>query len=203
MSTDAPNQPQPQYPQQPFQQQPQFNQAPAAQVPQEPKKRGVLGRILSALIGIAVVAAVGYGIKYFTSDAAQTKAGDCASLTGTTSKPEYKTVDCGAAEANYIVGKALNTSEKCDGDYDEYIETGRGPQTRLCLVPKLEEGKCYNLQGSTMGYPAVACGGGGDVLKLVKQVKDVADTAQCDFVEGALAFQEPKLTLCFEPTEGA
>ncbi|MFD1146371.1 LppU/SCO3897 family protein [Saccharothrix hoggarensis] len=174
-------------------------------LPPEPKKKkGVLARILTAIIGIVVAGVVVYGINYFTSDAAQSKAGDCASLTGTATKPEFKTVDCGAAEANYTIGKVLgSTTESCNGAYDEYTETARrGPDSKLCLVPNLVEGSCYELENtSKMGYPAVDCGTSG-AYKLVKQLKGTEDEAAC--TDGApLTYPEPKLTLCFGPGENA
>ncbi|CAL9648245.1 hypothetical protein SUDANB95_06507 [Actinosynnema sp. ALI-1.44] len=217
MSTDAPA-PNPNYPPPP--QQPPFppqqgpmqpgpmQPGPTQQVPMQQgpvkKKPNVLVRILTAVVGIAVAIGVTYGIGYFTSDAAQTKAGDCASLTGTTSKPEFKTVACGAAEANYTVAKVLGgTSESCGGQYyDEYTETARrGPDSKLCLIPIMAEGNCYELEGSSMGYPKVDCSKSG-AYKLTKKAEGVEDEAAC--TEGApLTFPEPKLTLCFTPAENA
>ncbi|MFJ6670007.1 hypothetical protein ACIQMJ_02735 [Actinosynnema sp. NPDC091369] len=215
MSTDMPpSAPQyqngPQYqgaPQQPMGAAPQYQNAPQpGQIPSEPKKKGIFARILTAIIGVVVAGVVIYGINYFTSDAAQSKAGDCASLTGTTTKPDFKTVDCGSADANYTVGKVLgSTSESCGSEgYDEYTETARrGPDSKLCLVPNLAEGKCYDIEGSTttMGYPAVDCGKSG-VYKLVKLEKGSADETLCtDSLP--LVYPEPKTTFCFAPTEEA
>lgn len=213
MSTDAPP-PNPNFPppppqQPPFPPQGPMQQAPMGQGPMPlgpaPKKKpNVVVRILTAVVGIAVAALVVYGINYFTSDAAQTKAGDCASLTGTTTKPEFKTVACGAAEANYTVAKVLGgTKESCGGQYyDEYTETARrGPDSKLCLIPIMAEGNCYQLEGSSMGYPKVDCSKSG-AYKLTKKAEGVEDEATC--TEGApLTFPEPKLTLCFTPAENA
>ncbi|MCC8247885.1 LppU/SCO3897 family protein [Saccharothrix luteola] len=206
MSTDMPASA-PQYQNGPQHQgAPQFHNAPQGQpIPPAPKKKGIVARILTAIIGIAVAGVVVYGINYFTSDAAQSKAGDCASVTGTNTKPEFKTVDCGSAEANYTIGQVLDsTTAKCASEYyDEYTETARrGPDSKLCLVPNLVEGSCYDLDSTTqMGYPAVDCGKAGTV-KLVKLIKGSADESACG--EGApLTFPEPKTTLCFAPTESA
>ncbi|MBW4718957.1 LppU/SCO3897 family protein [Saccharothrix obliqua] len=195
MSTDAPA-PTPNFPPPPPQQQPE----PAA-----PKKKSLVVRILTTLAGIVVAALVVYGFNYFTSDAAQSKAGECASLTGTPSKPDFKTVDCGSSEANYTIGKVLGSlSESCGTDYyDEYTETARrGPDSKLCLVPNLKEGSCYELDNSsTVGYPPVDCGKSG-VMKLVKLVKGSADESAC--TDGApMTFSEPKQTFCFAPAESA
>jgi hypothetical protein len=207
MSTDMPASA-PQYPNGPqYQGAPQYQNAPQPQqIPPAPKKKGIVARILTAIIGIVVAGVVIYGINYFTSDAAQSKAGDCASLTGTTTKPDFKTVDCGAAEANYTIGKVLgSTSESCGTEgYDEYTETARrGPDSKLCLVPILAEGKCYDIDStnSQMGYPAVDCGKSG-VYKLVKLVKGSADESACADA-APLVYPEPKTTFCFAPAENA
>ncbi|MFI9815214.1 LppU/SCO3897 family protein [Saccharothrix variisporea] len=215
MSTDAPA-PNPNYPPPP--QQPPFppQGAPMPQggmppgpplpppVPAQKKKPSVVVRILTSIAGLVVAALVIYGFNYFTSDAAQTKAGDCASVTGTQSKPDYKTVACGAAEANYTVGKVLGgPGESCGSDnYDQYTETRRrGPDSKLCLVPIMAEGNCYQLDGNAMGYPKVDCSSSG-AYKLVKKVEGTEDEAAC--TDGApLTYPEPKLTLCFAPTENA
>jgi hypothetical protein len=176
---------------------PQYQNAPQGEaIPQAPKKPSVMSRILRAVLGLIVAGAVVYGINYFTSDAAQSKAGECASVTGTTSKPEFKVVDCGAAEANYTIGKVLgSTTESCNGDYDEYTESARrGPDSKLCLVPNLVEGKCYE-EGTGMGYPAVDCAKSGAV-KLVKLVKGAVDEAACGEAT-PMTFPEPKTTFCF------
>ncbi|MBB5956554.1 hypothetical protein FHS29_003140 [Saccharothrix tamanrassetensis] len=191
MSTDAPA-PNPNFPPAPQQH----------QEPEAPKKKSLVVRILTAVAGLLVAGLVIYGFNYFTSDAAQSKAGECASLTGTSTKPDFKTVDCGSAEANYTIAKVLDsTSGKCDGQYyDQYTETARrGPDSKLCLIPTFKEGSCYELTSSTttMGYPPVDCGK-AEVLKLVKHVKGSDDESACG--DGmALAFPEPKQAFCFEP----
>ncbi|MEU4800985.1 hypothetical protein [Actinosynnema sp. NPDC023587] len=182
---------------------PNFPPAPPQQEPAQPKKKSIAVKILTYVGGLLVAALVVYGFNYFTSDAAQTKAGDCASLSGTRTKPEFKTIDCGAAEANYTVGKVLGgVSESCGGQYyDEYTETARrGPDSKLCLVPNYVEGSCYELDNSTnVGYPPVDCAK-SDVLKLAKTVKGSDDESAC--TEGVpMTFSEPKLTYCFAPAE--
>jgi hypothetical protein len=183
---------------------PQHQNAPEGEaIPQAPKKPSVMSRILRAVLGLIVAGAVVYGINYFTSDAAQSKAGDCASVTGTTTKPEFKVVDCGAAEANYTIGKVLgSTTESCDGDYSEYTESARrGPDSKLCLVPKLVEGSCYEFAGNDMSLPTTDCAKSGAV-KVVKQVSGTADGTVCVDSEPVVV-PEPKLTICLGPGASA
>ncbi|GGS27499.1 MULTISPECIES: LppU/SCO3897 family protein [Actinokineospora] len=163
------------------------------------KKPSVAKRILGFVVALVVAGGVAYAVNYFSSDAAQTKAGDCASVTGTTSAPEFSTVECTAPEANYTVGKVLSsTSESCGEGYDEYTETARrGPDSKLCLAPRLVAGECHQFSGSTtMGYPKVPCSTQG-ALKVTEV------TAEADCAEGTpLAYPEPKVVYCLtQPTE--
>jgi hypothetical protein len=178
----------------------QVPQAPQA----EPKKKGVVARILTSIVAFLVIGAGAYAFNYFTSDAAQTKAGDCASLTGSASSPEFETVKCDSDKANYSVGKVLQSAgDNCGGTYDEYVETARrGPDSKLCLVPNFAEGSCYEVDGSSdMGYPKADCNKTGAV-KVTKVVKGSDDESACGEL-GAFAFPEPKITFCVEPVQGS
>ncbi|MGW5049615.1 LppU/SCO3897 family protein [Actinokineospora sp. NPDC004072] len=162
------------------------------------KKPSVAKRVLGFVVALVVAGGVAYAINYFGSDAAQTKAGDCASVTGTASSPDFSTVDCTAPEANYTVGKVLSsTSESCGGKYDEYTESNRrGPDSKLCLVPILFDGECHQLEGSSMGYPKAPCTTPG-AMKIAKiQSED-------DCPDGVvLDYPEPKTLYCLKsPTQ--
>jgi hypothetical protein len=164
-----------------------------------PKKSSLAKRIGGVVVGLIVAAGVAYAFNYFGSDAAQTKAGDCASITGSSSKPEFTTVGCEAPEANYIIGKVLESNtESCGDNYDEYTETSsRGPDSKLCLVPKLVSGECHDVSGSGMGYPVVDCSATGAL-----KVTTVNDEAECTEGE-ALAYTEPKTIYCLAPPTDA
>ncbi|WP_447005402.1 LppU/SCO3897 family protein [Saccharothrix isguenensis] len=183
---------------------PQYQNAPQPEpIPEAPKKPSVMSRILRAVLALVVAGAVIYGFNYFTSDAAQSEAGDCASVTGTTAKPELAVVDCGAAEANYTIGKVLGSAtESCRGDYNEYTETNRrGPDSKLCLIPKLVEGSCYDPATTGVGFAAVDCTKSG-VVKVVKHLPGTMDEAACGEDE-PWVFPEPKLTVCFGAPDSA
>lgn len=170
---------------------------PAAEAP---KKPSVLKKILGIVVGLIVAAGVAYGINYFGSDAAQTKAGDCAAVTGTTSKPDYKTVECTAPEANYLVGKVLEGgSGSCGENYDQYSETQRrGPDSKLCLIPRLTDGECHQFSGNAMGYPVVACSTSG----AVKVTKANAES-ECAKDSEPLVYAEPKTVYCLSDPSAA
>ncbi|MFD5829189.1 hypothetical protein [Lentzea sp. NPDC060358] len=168
--------------------------APAEQQPEQ-KKPSILKRILTYVVGLIVVAGAVYAFNYFTSDVAQAKVGDCASITGTSTSPEYKQVDCGAAEANYSVAKAGGTGEVCGENYDEYTQTQRrGPKTKLCLAPIFAEGKCYSENTGGVGLKVAECTSSA-VFKVTKAGKDGA-APQCAEGELALAYPEVKLNYC-------
>ncbi|MDX3658334.1 hypothetical protein PV646_13585 [Streptomyces sp. ID05-26A] len=160
-----------------------------------PKKSSIGKRILTYVVGLIVVGGAFYAFNYFSSDVAQAKVGDCAAVSGTSTAPEYKAVDCGAADANYTIGKTGGTSEVCGNGYDEYTQTQRrGPKTKLCLAPLLAEGKCYAENVGGVGAKAVECNESA-AFKVTKVVKDSA-APQCPEGEEAQSFPEAKLHYC-------
>ena len=185
----------------------------------QPPKKGGAGKAIGSIIGVIVLAGafflvkslIGGGLSSITGPSA--KAGECASVTGTTINPTFKKVDCGAAEANYIIAKVTkNTSEACPSeDYAEYTETGRrSASLKLCLVEKLEEGKCYQeeiAKVSMDGMKVVGCPAAPSefaimkVLKIEKVVK--AATAECGEAT-AISYAEPApgITYCVSVAEG-
>jgi hypothetical protein len=183
MSTDLPAPPQAAQPEQPA-----------------PKKKG-LPKWLTGIIAAVVVAGGVLAFNYFTNDVAQAKAGDCAKVSGTETKPEYSAVACDSADANAVVGKAMsNTSEACGGEgYLEFTQkASKGPDTKLCLVPRLEEGQCYKIDdANTVAITKQACS--ADNIKITKVVKDKADPAACGETGAPITFPEPASTYCLAP----
>jgi hypothetical protein len=176
--------------------------APAAAEQPEPKKKKGLPKWLTGIIAAVVVAGGVFAFNYFTDDVAQAKAGDCAKVSGTESKPEYSAAACDSADANAIVGKAMsNTSEACGGNgYLEFTQkASKGPDTKLCLVPRLEEGQCYKIDDTdSVAITKQACDANN--IKVVKVVKDKADEALCGGEGGAaITFPEPASTYCLAP----
>ncbi|NGY59357.1 hypothetical protein G7043_10520 [Lentzea sp. NEAU-D13] len=184
-----------------------------------PKKKGGAGKIIGSIVGVVVLvgafvvvrALISGGLSGITEPSA--KAGDCASVTGTTISPKYKKVDCGSTEANYFIAKAMNsTTEACPSeDYAEYTESGRRSSSlKLCLVEKLEEGKCYQeeiVKINMEGMKVVECPKAPNefavqkILKIEKVVK--AATAECGEAT-AVSYAEPTpgITYCVTAVEG-
>jgi hypothetical protein len=167
-----------------------------------PKKRKGLPKWLTGIIAAVVVGGGVLAYNHFTNDVAQAKAGECAKVTGTESKPDYSAVACDSADANVIVAKALaSTSESCNGDYLEFTTTSRrGPDAKLCLMPKWNEGECYNLDQKDVAMPAKATCGTPETLKVAKVVTGKADDAACGEGAAALKFAEPPTTYCLAPS---
>ncbi|HTI25141.1 MAG TPA: hypothetical protein VL652_29395, partial [Kutzneria sp.] len=182
----------------------------------KPKKgRRILASVFSVVgvivvyIIIRVVLSLGVGTAVSSADDAHnTNVGDCASVTGTTSKPNYEKVDCGAGKENYIVGMVIKASDKCpdDGGYDTYYEEGTLNNVKLCLAPILADGKCYNLvsaSGTEMGYPAIACTDASAIQ--IKVVKGKADHGACEDSDPkhSLVYDPLKLTYCMSQPSGS
>ncbi|MEV6240570.1 hypothetical protein [Lentzea sp. NPDC051838] len=185
----------------------------------QPPKKGGAGKIIGSILGFLLIAGViavvkfgiGSGINAISEP--DEKPGECASVTGTTISPKYKKVDCGAAEANYFIAKVTkNTSEACPSDdYAEYTETGRrSASLKLCLVEKLEEGKCYQEEIAKLnmdGMKPVSCPAAPNefaimkILKIEKVTK--AATAECGEAT-AVSYTDPSpgITYCVSVVEG-
>jgi hypothetical protein len=219
--------PQPGYPADPYAQPGAYGTAPGQLPPgmppppgppmpyaQPPKKSGA-GKVIGSILAFVLVAGGIFLVRTLinTTGEPSAKPGDCASVTGTTINPNYKKVDCGASEANYIIAKAMkDTKQACPSDdYAEYEQSGgRRESLKLCLVEKLEEGKCYEeelVKISMGGMKAVDCSKGNNefavqkVVKIEKVVK--AATADCGEAT-AVSYNEPSpgITYCVSALAG-
>ncbi len=180
-----------------------------------PPKKSAAGKIIGSIVAFVLVAGGVFVVRAIIGGVTEPSAnpGDCASVTGTTISPKYKKVDCGSSEANYFIAKAMkSTSEACPSDdYAEYTESGRRRSSlKLCLVEKLEEGKCYEeeiVKINMGGMKVVECSAGNNefavqkVIKVEKVVK--AGTAECGEAT-AVSYAEPApgITYCVSALAG-
>jgi hypothetical protein len=185
-----------------------FPQAPVG----KPKKgRRILASVGSVVgvivvyIIIRVVLSVGVGTAVSSADDAHnTNVGDCASVTGTTSKPKYDKVDCGAGTANYQVGVVLKPTDTCPKGYDEYYEEGTLNNVKLCLAAVLTDGKCYDFDttGATeMGYKDIPCT--DPKATQVKTMKGATDSKGCPDPDRALVYAPLKIVYCAVAPSGS
>lgn len=156
----------------------------------------VVKRVLKYALALVVSAIAIYGVNYFTSDVAQAKPGDCATVSGDENGADYRAVPCESPTANVIIGRVLQSrSSACGGDFSRELipVQGRGPDVKLCLIPKFAVGDCFREEPPL--FPKVDCGT-LDVMRVTKVVPN--STIGC---EGAspLVFTEPLITYCVEP----
>lgn|GEM_PF-1951821 len=167
------------------------------------------GRILSAVIGIIVVVAIGLGFRYFQTQ--QDKANldnqvdTCVTLTGTTSNVDTKEAGCEDAGFHYYVAASVEANATCPSDDYSEITTsrsGRGSKTdvgKICLMPDFKEGKCYaSASTGVMEFEDVACTSAD--FKVAK-VLQVADTSQCESPDDAVSYPTPARTFCLVAPE--
>lgn len=179
-------------------------QAPATQLPPE-KKGGAAKRVVVSILAFLVVAGGIYAVKYFMSDAANAKAGECVSISQEGGdKVNVDGVDCGDQKATYKVGKVLETDTgTCPegGVYDEVTPASSvGSGYKLCLMPNFVEGACYTPDETGAVFNKTECKG-ADSIKIAKVINGSTDTAECP--EGAgMAYPEPAVTFCLAPAEG-
>jgi hypothetical protein len=179
-------------------------QGPGQQGQPAPRKKGVPKWLIS-IIALVVIGGGVYAYNYFTNDVAQAKAGDCAKITGEKNSPNYEAIGCDSGSATHVVGKVLaNTSDSCSEPYASFTMTARrGPDAKLCLLPKWNEGECYKEDTSASEFAKIDCATPTDeTLKVVKIVQGKADPAAC---EGEaivpLSFPEPPITMCLTPAK--
>ncbi|WP_033217757.1 LppU/SCO3897 family protein [Kitasatospora phosalacinea] len=114
-----------------------FEYAAAAQTAAEAPKKGRAKKIIGFVAVVVVIAAVKFGIgEFFGDDPVRAKAGDCAVVSGTDSKPEFKVVGCDDASANATVSRVIENSFDLDacGDGVSAIAQQKGSEKFvLCL----------------------------------------------------------------------
>lgn len=153
---------------------------------------GVVAVLLIAIVVVAVIA--GKGTISSIDDA---KAGDCITVSGSSSDATAKTAKCEDETFNFIVAEKLaDGNSKCENDnYSELTQKDKG---RLCLVPNFRVDKCYQVPGVAGGaltdFKEVECGaaaeGSSQVGKVVKRADSV--DPECDETSGSVTFDKPK-----------
>lgn len=154
-------------------------------------------RFLPIVIAVAaiVLAAAGFAVAHFANahshaqQGTQTRQGSCVKV----SNDVVTTANCGGADATHQVGKVLaGAGESCPGgeDSDYYEVTDSG--TKMCLLPKVVEGTCFELDGTFGRTPDCSSEYSARVTEVVA---GKADEAACG-EGGALVFAEPPTTMC-------
>ncbi|GAB2813488.1 LppU/SCO3897 family protein [Lentzea nigeriaca] len=151
-------------------------------------------RSLPVLIAVAVVVlvAVGFAVLHFTKAQSHAQPGDCVTVSNDT---DVAAANCGGTGSMYKVGKVLaSASESCPGGEDsDYYEVTDGAGQKMCLMPKVAEGTCLELDG-TFGVKQDCTG--EYAAKVTKVVAGKADEAACGDSGEAMVFAEPPTTVC-------
>lgn len=152
-------------------------------------------RVLTYGVTLVVAAVAIYGMTEFLSPVQKPRQGECAYLTGATDEGRYNAVDCAAPNANYVVAGTVARSESCPNPADATWVPTRliDPKIRFCLVPRYDEGECYDEAGQGYDVDAVDCG--GDTFRVTRVSSEVPAPA-CAADERTRAFPEVRLTYC-------
>lgn len=149
-------------------------------------------RSLPVVIAVAVVVlvAAGFAVIHFMNAHSHAQPGDCVTVS---SDAVVTTANC--AEAAYQVGKVLpSAGEACPGgEESDYYEVTESSGQKMCLMPKVTEGSCFELDG-TFGKKKDCAG--EYAAKVTKVVAGKADESACGEGGGALVFAEPPTTVC-------
>jgi hypothetical protein len=131
------------------------------------------------------------------------KAGECVAVTNGT---EVVSTGCAAGNARFKVGRVLaDSGASCPVSDDEYVQvvpsSGGG---KLCLLPNLVEGSCYQPADDEDSWGPSACTG-SETIKVAKVIAAAGDGAGCpdgdDLV--SIVYPEPPTTYCLAPVQKA
>jgi hypothetical protein len=155
------------------------------------------------IAALAVVAATALVFVKF-SGGPQAKAGECVTVTGSA---DVASTGCTAENAKFKVGKVLaDSGGTCPAGDDEYVQvvpsSGGG---KLCLLPNLVEGACYQPADSDDSWGKSACTG-EDTVKVTKVLTAAGGDAECpdggeDLI--SIVYPEPPTTYCLSPVQKA
>ncbi|MBJ7288001.1 hypothetical protein [Williamsia sp.] len=165
-----------------------------------------LGVIVALIIAIVVIALV--ATKDDIRDIDDASVGDCISVTGGQGDAQPKSASCDSSDFTFIVAQKLDTAtDSCqDSQYSELTQKDKG---KLCLIPNLSVGKCYQFPssgGSFGDFKNIDCSAtdptsGTQVVRVTDRV-DSTEVSSC--AGETLTFELPKpLGYCAEvlPTQ--
>lgn len=154
-----------------------------------------------AIVAVAVAAVGVLAFVNFTGGP-KAKAGECVAVTSGT---EVVSTGCTAGNARFRVGRVLTDSgANCPASDDEYVQVVPSSGGKLCLLPNLVEGSCYQPADNDDSWGPSACTG-EETIKVAKVIAAVGDGAECpdgdDVV--SIVYPEPPTTYCLAPVQKA
>lgn len=148
------------------------------------------------IAALAVATAAAFVFIQFTGGP-QAKAGEC--LIGSA---DLTTTVCAADNAKFKVGKVLTDSgASCPGGDDEYIQVVPRSGGKLCLLPNLVEGACYQPADNDDSWGRSACNG-EETVKVAKVIPAAGDS-ECPDADDliSIVYPEPPTTYCLAPVQ--
>ncbi|SEP27269.1 LppU/SCO3897 family protein [Amycolatopsis saalfeldensis] len=181
--------------------------------PPQPGRPGPLGARTKALLGGAVVVALGlgslgaFGVAAIAHSAGPPSAGSCLYLSQETiGTQSYHGVGCSDQRATYRVDNVVHGSSTCHGsDYVRFQvfggssrSTGSTPDETLCLALNVSSGDCLRNVDDETSVRKVTC---TDPTAQARVSVHDGDDSQCDAAATALAYAGPPArTVCLIPS---
>ncbi|WP_020104838.1 hypothetical protein [Nocardia sp. 348MFTsu5.1] len=188
---------------------PQYGGSPYGNYQQPPPRNKrtlwVVLAVVAAVLVAGVVAVVAFAF-FLGDDIDDVEAADCITLSGANSDADFDIVDCDTTSPlNFIVAETLDSSsDSCGGEqYSELTQTGAN-ETKLCLVPNFQEGKCYEVPiASLTGMKEVPCVAASSQINTVLKVLVRVESTTVPDCPSAVTFDRPSpLGFCFgSPTD--
>ncbi|WP_052689025.1 LppU/SCO3897 family protein [Williamsia herbipolensis] len=174
---------------------PPYGAAPYGAPPKKSRKKlfAIIGGVVVLLLVVVVIIGV-VASKDTITDINDAKAGDCITVSGSSTAAKPKTVDCGSDTFNFVVAEKIDGGANCANE--QYSQLTQEDKGKLCLVPNMQVDKCYQLAGpggSITDFTEVECGaepaeGGAQVVT----VKNREDATEIDCTDGIpITFEKP------------
>ena len=153
------------------------------------------------IIAALAVAATGVLAYVNLTGAPQAKAGECVAVANGT---EVISTGCTAQNARFKVGRVLaDSGANCPVSDDEHVQvvpsSGGG---KLCLLPNLVEGSCYQPADNEDSWGPSACTG-EETIKVTKVIPAAGDGSGCPEADDlvSIVYPEPPTTYCLAPVQ--
>ncbi|MET8760060.1 hypothetical protein [Lentzea sp. NPDC004782] len=152
------------------------------------------------IAALAVTAAAAFAFVKFSAGP-EARAGEC--LVGSS---DVVTTGCTADNARFKVGKVLaDPNASCPAGDDEYVQVAPKSGGKLCLLPNLVEGACYQPSDNGDSWGKAACAG-DETVKVTKVLAAAGGDAECpdagdDLI--SIVYPEPPTTYCLSPVRKA
>lgn len=152
--------------------------------------KNLIARIIGVLVVLALVSGGVWLVKELTGTG-DPKVGDCLVMGGTADDAKHKKITCDDhSKISYKVAQVLKGKATCSSEnylpyYTTKKKTGETLET-YCLMPNLEEGKCYKDDGNLV--TSAACSE-DEAVKIVK--RENSGNATCDNATTPLNYPDP------------